>query len=118
MPKRDVHWIQQITAHVEGFMTAIEHAKTIGTFGEDDRSKQYPLHDQKLVHKAINECWAKVHQLEAEDRRKDAEIAALKKELAEQKKRVKHYRIVTTTLISIITGVCWEGLKALIIFLR
>jgi hypothetical protein len=113
-----VHWIEQIIDHVDRFMTAAEHkaaveqhAKAIGTFNADDRSTQYPLHDQKIVHKAINDCWTKVHQLEAENRRKDLEIADLRRKLT-------RYRVANTALISIITSVCWKGLEALIIWFK
>lgn len=60
-------------------MTAVEKAKALGTFEADDRSQQYPLHEQKLVHKAINDCWTKVHQLETAGKLKDKEIKELKK---------------------------------------
>lgn len=99
-------------------MTAIERAKSLGTFDADDRSEQYPLLDQKLVHKAINECWTKVHQLEAENRRKDKEIAALREDNRNLHRSVRRYRVVNIALTSIITALAWEGLKALITFFR
>jgi hypothetical protein len=104
---RDVHWIKETMAQVDRIMIATEHAKRIGTYGQDDRSKQYPLDNEKKIIDAVNLALTKVRQVE---KSKD-------KEIAELKKRIQHYRIAYTVLVSIITGLAWEGLKALFSFL-
>jgi hypothetical protein len=120
-----LHWIEQIIAYADSIMTAAEHkaaveqhAKTIGTFDADDRSSQYPLHDQKLVHKAINDCWEKIHQLESENRRKNKEIAELREDNKKLTQSVRRYRVVNIALTSMITALAWKGLEALITYFR
>jgi hypothetical protein len=104
-----VHWIKDCILYVDRIVSAVEKAKEIGTYGADDRSAQYPLLDQKLVRKAINECWTKVHQLETAGKQKDLQIAELRQ-------KVKRYRWANIALTSVITGLAWEGLKALLGF--
>lgn len=94
-------------AHLERRMTAVEHSKALGTYQADDRSKQYTRADNAELLRAVNEAWSKIRNCEKFLHKKDLEIADLRK-------RLKRYRIAYTILVSIITGLAWEGLKALI----
>ena len=88
-------------------MDAIDHAKRIGTYGMPDRSKQYPLVSEKQIVDAVNLALTKVRLVE---KSKDTEIAALKEQ-------VKHYKWANIALTSVLTGLAWEGCKALIDYL-
>jgi len=110
-----VHWFSNLvdrsSAIYGATMTAIEKAKELGTYNAFDRSKQYPLDRGEQVIEAINKCWTKVHSLEESNRRKDEKIEKLKKQLG-------RYKFGNIVLTSIVTGLAWEGLKALIALLR
>lgn len=68
----------------ERIMTPVDYAKKIGTFNADDRSRQYPLHQEDLVKKAINDCFTKVHKLERTVKEKEKEIENLTRKLTRQ----------------------------------
>lgn len=80
--------------------------KRIGTYNQIDRSKQYTRADNSELLRSLNDAWSKIRTLEAASLRKDAVIA-------EQNSKIGRYRVGYTTLIAIITGVCWEGVRAL-----
>jgi len=94
-------------AHLERRLSAVEHSKVLGTYQADDRSRQYTRADNGELLRAVNEAWSKIRSCEKLLNKKDLEIAELAK-------RLKHYRVAYTVLVSIITGLAWEGLKALI----
>jgi hypothetical protein len=74
---------------------AIQKAQRRGTLHKDDRSRQYTaeeLDKEELVDQ-LNLAWTEIRRL---------------------KRQVSRYRVVNTVLISIITGVAWEGVKALV----
>jgi hypothetical protein len=93
-------------AQLERRVTAVEHSKVLGTYQAEDRSKQYTRADNAELLRAVNEAWNKIRNCEKFLNKKDLEIADLRK-------RLKHYRVAYTILVSIITGLAWEGLKAL-----
>lgn len=111
IPFRFDQMLERSLAIAARHMTPIEKAKQLGTFNAADRSKQYPLDHPEKVIEAVNKCWTKVHSLEAENRRKEETIQGLKKQLG-------RYKFSNIGLISIITGLAWEGLKALITLIR
>jgi hypothetical protein len=78
-----------------------------GTYNQVDRSKQYTRAEAPELLRSLNEAWSKIRMLEASSLRKDAVIA-------DQNQRIGRYRVGYTTLIAIITGVCWEGVRALV----
>jgi hypothetical protein len=88
---------------------ASARAQVLGTYGVDDRSKQYPLDDSKKLVDAVNDCWTKIHRLERQAREKDVEIGQLKK----QKGR---WRFLANALISMFLILAWEGVKALAVY--
>lgn len=73
-----MYWITKLIDKVDDRFNQIERAKQLGTYEALDRAKQYPLDSPAKVYKAVNECWTKVHALEAANRKKDETIAALK----------------------------------------
>jgi len=86
---------------------AIQHAKKAGTFEELDRSRQYtePTHHQLLG--SLNDAWTKIRTCEKVLLKRDADVARLQCQ-------VKRYRVVNIALTSILTGLAWEGMKALV----
>lgn len=92
-------------------MAAIERAKELGTYGQPDRSAQYTKVTNGELLRAVNEAWTKIRTCEKVLREKETQIAELHK-------RLKRYQIAHTVLISIITGLAWEGLKALFTLIR
>jgi len=86
---------------------ARERAKSLGTLDAIDRSRQYTLPDLPEVLRSLNEAFTKIRILES-GRRKDAEII---KKLHD---RLTRYHSVTIALTSILTGLAWEGLRALL----
>lgn len=83
---------------------AIDHAKKIGTYGQADRSRQYPLNTEKQIIEAVNLALTKVRSVE---KAKDEDIARVRAEN-------KRYRLMNSTLTSIIAVLAWKGLEALI----
>lgn len=81
-------------------------AKVIGTYNQVDRTKQYTRADNEELLRSLNQAWTKIRSLEAASLKKDIVIE-------QQSRRIGRYRVGYTTLIAIITGVCWEGVKAL-----
>lgn len=81
-------------------------AHRLGTFNAIDRSKQYTRADNAELLRSLNDAWTKIRTLEAASLKKDTVIA-------EQNRKIGRYRVGYTTLIAIITGVCWEGVRAL-----
>lgn len=79
----------------------------LGTLNQTDRSKQYTRADAGELLKSLNEAWTKIRLLESSSAKKDALIGELYKKL-------RRYRTGYTALVSIITGVAWEGLRALV----
>ena len=111
----DVHWLNRWIREIEGRVNpmdkVIEHAKKLGTFDAADRSKQYLRADPSELLRAVNEAWTKIRTCEKSIREKEQAIEDLKKQL-------RNYRIANTALISVITGLAWEGLKALFSLLK
>lgn len=81
--------------------------RRIGTYNQIDRSKQYTRADAPELLRSLNEAWSKIRALEAASLKKDAVIA-------EMRRKVTSYRIRYTTLVAIITGLAWEGVRALV----
>lgn len=81
-------------------------AYTAGTLHATDRSRQYRVPDPEEMLRAINEGWTKIRENEKAIRVKDNEIAQLRK-------KVGFYRVKNIALTSIITGLAWEGIKAI-----
>jgi len=88
-------------------MTPIEKAKQLGTFDKVDRTPQYQEPEPRELLRAVNEAWTKIRTCEKELSKKDLAIAQLTAKL----NRANRRNIVLT---SIITGLCWEGLKAVV----
>jgi hypothetical protein len=88
-----VYWITELIDKVDQQFQQIERAKQLGTYEKDDRSKQYPLDDSRAVTKAVNECWTKVHILEAANRKKDKTISDMETD-----------RKITRLWLKILTG--------------
>jgi predicted nucleic acid-binding Zn-ribbon protein len=105
-----VSWIKELIAKVDRTYNAIDRAKAAGTYNALDRSRQYEQVSNAELVRAVNQAWTKIRHLESEGTRKDADIAALKT-------RLSRYRIAYTALVAIITGLAWEGCKALITYL-
>lgn len=59
----------------------IEHAKQLGTYNADDRSRQYPLDNPKALTNAVNKAWTKVHSCERRLAEKEKVIAHLLRKL-------------------------------------
>lgn len=91
-------------------MDPISKAHLVGTFNAIDRSKQYQGVTQEELVNQVNTAWAKIRVCEKSITSKDARILDL-----EQK--IKRYRWANIALTSIITGLAWEGLKALVAYL-
>jgi hypothetical protein len=116
-----VDWIAGLVEKIDRMYEAIEYAKKIGTYNSPDRSKQYPLDDPEKLKEAVHKCWVKIHvleaakdELEAAGQLKDKEIAELRENLETSQKVAGRYRVVNITLTAIITGLAWEGVKALV----
>jgi hypothetical protein len=86
---------------------AVQKAKAIGTYNALDRSRQYTQPENPELLRSLNEAWSKIRTCEKELRTKDQDIQQLRK-------RLKSYRVANIALTSVITGLAWEGLKALI----
>lgn len=106
--------VSDLVGLVNRVMDPIEFAQQLGTYGKDDRSRQYPLDDPAKLRKALNECWTKVHACERENRAKKQEIAELKAQLDGALKSVTRYKIVNHALTSFLTVLMWQGLKAIV----
>jgi hypothetical protein len=102
-----VDWICETAAKVERMFDAIEHAKACGTLNALDRSKQYPGMDHELLTRAVNDAWTKIRICERDLSKKEHAIEDLRKKL-------RNYRVANIALTSVLTGLAWEGLKALI----
>lgn len=102
---------QTVHRTYERVMTPIEKAKKIGTYKADDRSKQYPIRSSDEVIAAVNLALTKARRCERLSDEKDAVILTLQKKISRD-------RIVIAVLTSILTGLAWEGLRALIALLH
>jgi hypothetical protein len=89
---------------------AIDHAKAVGTYNAMDRSRQYESVDNSELVRAVNESWTRIRRHERAMGLKDKEIDSLTK-------AVSRYRIANIALTSILTGLAWEGAKALVTYL-
>ena len=87
-------------------MTPIEKAKKLGTLNQVDRSKQYEHMTVPELMRAVNEAWAKIRICEKAIALRDQEIDRLHAKL-------RRYQVKHTVLVAIITGLAWEGVKAL-----
>jgi hypothetical protein len=85
---------------------ALDHAKKCGTLNAADRSKQYPLSTEKQIIDAVNLALTKARQNE--------KALATKADNEQLRRQLRNYRIVNTVLTAIITGLAWEGVKALV----
>jgi hypothetical protein len=85
---------------------AIERAKACGTLNESDRSKQYPLSNEKQIIDAVNLALTKA--------RINEKALAAKADNEHLRRQLRKYRVANIALTSILTGLAWEGLKALI----
>jgi hypothetical protein len=79
----------------------------LGTLNQADRSKQYTRADAGELLKSLNEAWTKIRLLEVASAKKDVLIGGLYKKL-------RKYRMGYTAMVSIITGLAWEGVRALL----
>ena len=86
----------------------IPDPRALRTYKQIDRSKQYTRADNPELLRSLNEAWAMIRTLQNSEIRKDARIAELEQQL-------KNYRIRYTALVAIITGLAWEGVKALLV---
>ena len=82
-----------------------QKAAELGTLDQDDRSKQYPIENFEKLKEAANLALTKTRRCERLLDDKDAKILKLQKSL-------RWYRIAYVPLISILTGLALEGLKA------
>ncbi len=82
-------------------------ALRVGTANKIDRSNQYTRADANELLRSLNTAWTKIRTLEVASLNKDAKIIDLQA-------KVRRYRVGYTTLIAIITGLCWEGVRALV----
>ena len=99
-------WITGWIEKIDTMTDALEHAKACGTLNAVDRSKQYTEMDHVLLVRAVNEAWTKIRANE-KAAAKDQDVQLLRRQL-------QRYRLINIALTSIITGLAWEGLKALI----
>jgi len=81
-------------------------AQRAGTYNAIDRSKQYTRADNPELLRSLNEAWSKIRRLEQSVLQKDVEIGIMQA-------KVRSYRVANTALISIFTGLAWEGVKHL-----
>lgn len=95
----------------EAVMHPIEKAKRAGTLNALDRSQQYIEPSAGELLRSLNEAWPKIRKLETLNDTKDEEIRGLRRV-------VGRYQIANIVLTSIITGLAWEGLKALVTLIR
>jgi len=100
------HWLALVI--FAGFEVGVKRVDRdphlVGTFNKIDRSKQYTRADAAELLRSLNLAWTRIRQLEELNLKKDLEIGVLKR-------KVRNYRIANTALISIITGLAWEGLR-------
>jgi hypothetical protein len=96
-------------------------AARAGTLNSPDRSKQYRRTDNEELLRSLNELWKTARLNENAVRDRDRTIAELHERLAQRDKLIKDqaryvrgYRIVNIALTSIITGLAWEGLRAVL----
>ena len=90
---------------------AIRFAHAVGTYNAVDRSRQYENPDNHELLRAVNDAWSKIRLLENSATQKDLAILNLER-------RVSRYKIANIALTSIVTGLAWEGVKALVAYLR
>jgi hypothetical protein len=102
--------LSEMQAHVEYLMDALKRAEEKGTLNAVDRSKQYEDPSSKELLRSLNEAWAKIRTLEEAGREKDQLLKDLRT-------KIKEYRTANIALISVITGLAWEGLKTLTSYL-
>lgn len=94
---------------------------SLGTLNAPDRSKQYRRSDNDELLRSLNELWKTSRLNEIAIRDRDRTIAELHERLANRDKLIKDqaryvrgYKIVNIALTSIITGLAWEGLRAVL----
>lgn len=76
----------------------------------DAQARQYTDPDARKLLVSLNEAWTVIRKLQRSNDLKDHEIERLKK-------RVRRYQVMNIALTSVITGLAWEGVKALAHFL-
>jgi len=74
-----------MTERVHQICNAVRYAQELGTYGLDDRSKQYPIDDPEKIKDALNKCWTKAHRLERQLTEKEVLIGKLEKRCDRQK---------------------------------
>lgn len=81
-------------------------AAKLGTVNLLDRSRQYTRTDTGELLRSLNQAWTKIRLVEQESRKKDLAIHELHQ-------RIASYRAGMIALTSVITGLCWEGVRFL-----
>lgn len=89
---------------------AVSRAQHLGTLNAVDRSAQYQDPDSREQLRYLNEAWSKIRCLEKAITLRDAKLLELDL-------KVKKYKVANIALTAIITGLAWEGCKALILYL-
>jgi predicted nucleic acid-binding Zn-ribbon protein len=102
-----VEWIAAWIEKIDKMFDAIENAKKAGTLNALDRSRQYTEPTQHELLASLNEAWTKIRTCEKSILAKDAQISQLSR-------KVGNYRLVNIALTSILTGLAWEGMRALV----
>lgn len=85
---------------------ALEHAKACGTLNAADRSAQYPLNTEKQIIAAVNLALTKA--------RINEKALIAKADNEQLRRQLRNYRLVNIALTSILTGLAWEGIRALV----
>ncbi len=80
-------------------------AEQLGTLNADDRSKQYPIENFEKLKEATNLALTKARRCERLSDEKHALILA-------QQKEIKWLKRLYVPLVSILTGLAWEGVRA------
>jgi hypothetical protein len=101
-----VDWIADWVEKIDQMFDAIEHAKACGTLNAADRSKQYPLQSEKQIIDAVNLALTKA--------RINERALAAKADNEHLRRQLRNYRLINIALTSIITGLAWEGIRALV----
>lgn len=87
-----------------------QNAILAGTIGAQDRSRQYKAaHSPEELLRAVNEAWAKI-------RANEAAIASKEEQIADLNRRITVCNVKNAALISVLTGLSWEGVKAVLAY--
>ena len=100
-------WIAAWVETIDQMVDAIEHAKACGTLNALDRSKQYTEMDNVRLVRAVNDAWTKIRICERSILAKEQDIKLLRAQ-------IRRYRVKNMALTAVLTGLAWEGLKALV----